>query len=102
VNEHDPARLERLLEERRAAVAAGNEPGPLVAGPDHALLATEVASGVRELLTAAAALADLVRSWQRQAVLCGLFDEVDDAKRPAGDWRAQIDEALTFVDEATA
>jgi len=102
VTEQDPTRLGRLLEERRAALAAGHEPRPLVAGPEHALLAGRVATGVRELVTAANELAEFVRSWQRQAVLCGLFDDVDEAERPVADWRAQIEEALAFVDEATA
>jgi len=74
---------------------------PLVAGPEHELLARQVAADLRALVDAAAGLAALVDSWQYLAGMCGLFDGLDESERPARDWRAQIEQSLAEVEEAT-
>jgi len=75
---------------------------PLVSGPEHALLAKQVASDLRSLVNAAGDLAELVNSWQLLAGMCGLFDDLDETERPAADWRSQIEQALARIEEATA
>jgi hypothetical protein len=73
-----------------------------VSGPEHALLARQVSTDLRALATAAGDLAELVSSWQYLAVMCGLFDDLEDSERPDSDWRSRIEEALAVIDEATA
>ena len=71
-------------------------------GPEHALLARRVASDLRALVTAAGDLAELVQSWQHLAGMCGLFDELEESERPDRDWRAQIEQSIALIEEATA
>jgi hypothetical protein len=75
---------------------------PLVEGPEHALLAKRVASDLDALVDAAGDLAELVNSWQFLAGMCGLFDGLEETERPDRDWRAQIEQALAVIEEATA
>ena len=75
---------------------------PLVSGGEHALLARQVASDLRALVSAATDLAELVNSWQYLAGMCGLFDDLEESERPGSDWRAQIEQSLARIEEATA
>ncbi len=75
---------------------------PLVSGPEHLLLAKQVASDLRALVSASSDLAELVTSWQYLAGMCGLFDELDESERPDPDWRMRIEQALALIEEATA
>ncbi len=102
MREDDAARLDQLRARRQDALVAGRAIEPLVGGPEHALLAKQVASELRSLVNAAGDLAELVNSWQYLAGMCGLFDDLDESERPAADWRAQIEEALARIEEATA
>jgi hypothetical protein len=102
VGEDDAARLEQARRRRADALAEGRAVEPLVAGPEHALLARQVAAELRALVNGANDVAELVRSWQYLAGMCGLFDDLAETERPAPDWRAQIEQALAFVEEATA
>jgi hypothetical protein len=101
VREDDASRLDELRKRREDARAAGRVLRPLVAGPEHAMLAKQVASDVRALVRAAADLAELVNSWQYLAGMCGLFDDLEEAERPDSDWRSQIEQALARIEEAT-
>jgi hypothetical protein len=98
----DVARLAELRRRRQEAVDAGRPLGPLVDGPEHTMLARQVASDLRALTDAATDLADLVNSWQYLAGMCGLFDELEESERPPSDWRQGIELALALVEEATA
>ena len=102
MGETDSERLEELRKLREKARAGGSALDPLVAGPEHVLLARQVATDVRALVTAADDLAELVRSWQYLAGMCGLFEELDDSERPERDWRARIEQSLALIEEATA
>jgi len=102
MSDDDAARLEELRGQHQDAFDAGKPLEALVDGPDHALLARQIAGNLRELTKAATNLADLVNSWQYLAGMCGLFDELDEFERPDSDWRQQIEEALALVEEATA
>jgi hypothetical protein len=102
VTEPDRASLEALRTAREEAEAVGQALDPLVAGPEHALLAKEVASELRALVKGATDLAELLRSWQYLAGMCGLFDDLEESERPESDWRARIEEALASIEEATA
>jgi hypothetical protein len=102
MSESERARLEELLSLRQDASAAGRETEPLVDGPEHTMLARQVAIDLRALVAAADELANLVRSWQYLAGMCGLFDDLDDSERPERDWRAQIEQSLAYIEEATA
>lgn len=101
-DDDDAARLEQQRRLRQDALDSGRPVEPLVTGPEHALLARRVATELRALVHAATDLADLVASWQYLAGMCGLFDELDEAARPDRDWRAQIEQALAAIEEATA
>jgi hypothetical protein len=94
--------LDELRRRRRDAVAAGRSLDPIVTGPEHELLARQVARDLRALAGAAGDLAELVTSWQHLAGMCGLFEDLDEAERPDRDWRAQIEQALALIEEATA
>lgn len=96
------AALDALRRLRHDARDSGRPLAPLVDGPDHELLAGQVASAIRALQGAATDLADLVSSWQYLAGMCGLFDGLPETARPDRDWRAQIEQALALVEEATA
>jgi hypothetical protein len=96
------ARLDELRRQRQKAFDAGRPLDPLVDGPEHTLLARQVASDLRALTDAATDLADLVNSWQYLAGMCGLFDELEEPERPASDWRQSIERSLALVEEATA
>jgi hypothetical protein len=102
MTEGDSARLDEIRKRREQAVASGRAVDPLVTGPEHALLARRVAAELRALVTAADDLAELVRSWQFLAGMCGLFDGLEESERPDRDWRAQIEQSLALIDEATA
>ena len=102
MSEEDAPGLDALRRRRQDALDAGRAMEPLVSGPEHALLAAQVASELRALVAAAWELAELVTSWQYLAGMCGLFDELAESERPPGDWRAQIDQALALIEEATA
>jgi hypothetical protein len=98
----DATELDAFRRRGQDAIAAGRPIEPLVSGPEHALLAKRIASELRDLVSAATGLAELVDSWQYLAGMCGLFDDLDEAERPAPDWRARVAEALARIDEATA
>jgi hypothetical protein len=102
VTEDDRAGLEAIRRARADAQAAGHALDPLVAGPEHELLAKEVASDLAALVQRATDLAELLRSWQYLAGTCGLFDDLEESERPDSDWRARIEEALASIEEATA
>jgi len=102
VSDEHAKRLDELRQLRQRALDAGTSLDPLVSGPEHALLAQQVASELRSLVSAAADLAELVTSWQYLAGMCGLFDELDASARPDPDWRTQIEQALALIEEATA
>ena len=102
MSESDRARLEDIRKRRQDAFAAGRASDPLVSGPEHTLLARRVARDLRALVAAADDLAELVRSWQYLAGMCGLFDGLDEPERPDGDWRARIEHSLALIEEATA
>jgi hypothetical protein len=101
VSDADATRLDALRRIRQEARDAGRPIEPLVGGPDHALLAKQVAADLRALVDAAGSLAELVSSWQYLAGMCGLFDELEESERPDRDWRASIEQALALVEEAT-
>jgi hypothetical protein len=101
-DDDDATRLKELWRRRQDARAAGKAMEPLVTGAEHALLAKQVASDLRALVSAATDLAALVSSWHYFAGMCGLFDDLDEAERPDGDWRSRIEEALALIEEATA
>ena len=101
MSEEEAARLQELRRLRQEAFDAGTPIEPLVGGPDHALLARQVASDLRALVDAAGRLAALVDSWQYLAGMCGLFDGLDESERPDRDWRARIEQSLAEVEEAT-
>jgi hypothetical protein len=94
--------LDELRKRRQDALASGRAIDPLVAGAEHTLLARRVAADLRALVTAADDLAELIRSWQYLAGMCGLFDGLAESERPDRDWRAQIEQSLALIDEATA
>lgn len=98
----DAIRLDELRKERQEALVAGKPLEPLVAGPEHELLARQVAADLRALVDAAGDLSELVRAWQYLAGMCGLFDELRESERPDRDWRSRIEQALAFIEEATA
>jgi len=102
MTDEDRAGLEVLRKAREQARAGGQALDPLVSGTEHALLAREVASDLRALVAHATDLAELVRSWQYLAGMCGLFDELEESERPESDWRARIEQALASIEEATA
>jgi len=102
MSEEAAARLDALRRARHDALTAGPTIEPLVAGPEHALLAAVVAGELRALVEAATGVAELVTSWQYLAGMCGLFDDLGDAERPPADWRARIEQALALIEEATA
>jgi len=95
-------RLDEIRARRERALAAGHPLDPLVGGPEHALLAKQVATDLRALVKAAGDLAELVTSWERLAGMCGLFDGLEESQRPEIDWRARIEQALAAIEEATA
>jgi hypothetical protein len=101
MSEADATRLEELRRLRQEAFDAGTPIEPLVGGPDHALLARQVASDLRALVDAAGRLAALVDSWQYLAGMCGLFDGLDESELPDRDWRARIEQSLAEIEEAT-
>ena len=98
----DATPLDELRERRADAIARGKALDPLVSGPEHSLLAKQVASDLRALVRASSDLAELVTSWQYLAGMCGLFDELEESERPDPDWRMRIEQALALVEEATA
>ena len=102
MSEDDATRLHELRQERQDAFVAGTPLDPLVAGPEHALLARQVAADLRALVAAASDLAELVNSWQYLAGMCGLFDDLGESERPERDWRSRIEQALALIEEATA
>ena len=101
MSEDEASRLDELRKRREDALAAGKAIDPLVAGPEHARLAKQVASDLRALVSAAGDLAELVNSWQYLAGMCGLFDDLEESERPDGDWRSQIEQSLALIEEAT-
>ena len=102
MSDDDATRLEEIRKLRQDAFDAAQAVDPLVSGPEHALLAKQVAAQVRALQTAADGLVSLVNSWQYLAGMCGLFDDLDEAERPDRDWRSHIEQALALIEEATA
>jgi len=102
MSERDATRLDELRQRRQDALDAGRSLDPLVSGSEHALLAKQVASDLRALVSAAGELADLVTSWQYLAGMCGLFDDLDESERPDPDWRMRVEQALALIEEATA
>ena len=102
MSDADRVRLDELRKRRQDALDAGKAIDPLVRGPEHTLLAQQVASELRALSNAADDLEELVTSWQHLAGMCGLFDELEEPERPHTDWRARIEQSLAFIDEATA
>jgi hypothetical protein len=102
MSDADATPLEELRKRRAEAIAEGKALDPLVSGPEHALLATQVAREVRALVSATSDLAELVTSWQYLAGMCGLFDDLDESERPDPDWRVRIEQALALIEEATA
>jgi hypothetical protein len=102
MTDDDRARLDAIRDRRHAAHSAGHPLDPLVTGPEHALLAKQIATDLRALQQSATDLADLVSSWQYLAGMCGLFDDLDESERPDTDWRTQLERALAFIEEATA
>ena len=101
MNKDDATHLDALRKRRQDALAAGKAMDPLVAGPEHALLAKHVATELRALVRAATDLAELVNSWQYLAGMCGLFDDLEESERPDTDWRSRIEQALALIEEAT-
>jgi hypothetical protein len=101
VREDEAAALAEIRRRREDARAAGKALDPLVAGPEHALLAKQVAADLRALVRSATDLAELVNSWQFLAGMCGLFDGLDEDERPDSDWRSQIEQSLALIEEAT-
>ena len=101
MSEDDATHLDELRKRRQDAFAAGRAMDPLVAGPEHALLAKHVATELRALVRAATDLAELVNSWQYLAGMCGLFDDLEESERPDTDWRSRIEQALALIEEAT-
>jgi hypothetical protein len=61
-----------------------------------------VATDLGALVAAASDLAELVKSWQYLAGMCGLFDELEESERPDHDWRAKIEQSIALIEEATA
>jgi len=102
MGESERARLELVRKRRQDALDAGRAVDPLLDGPEHLLLATRVAMDLRAMVAAADDLAELVRSWQFLAGMCGLFDSLDESERPDPDWRARIERSLALIEEATA
>jgi hypothetical protein len=102
MSDDDAIRLDELRKERQEALVAGKPLDPLVAGPEHELLARQVAADLRALVDAASDLAELVDSWQYLAGMCGLFDKLGESERPDRDWRSRIEQALALIEEATA
>jgi hypothetical protein len=102
VSDGDAASLDEIRKRRQDAFDAGEAIDPLVDGPEHTLLARQVASQLRALVNSAADLAELVDGWQYLAGMCGLFDELNGSERPDPDWRSQIEQALALIEEATA
>ena len=98
----DRAELDAIRDRRHEAQSAGQPLDPLVTGPEHALLAKQVAADLRALQQSATDLAELVSSWQYLAGMCGLFDDLDESERPDADWRTRIEQVLAFIEEATA
>jgi hypothetical protein len=98
----DAVRLDELRKQRQQAFDAGHAKAPLVDGPEHALLARQIAGRLRSLVDAATDLAELVNSWQYLAGMCGLFDGLEESEGPDGDWRSRIEQALALIEEATA
>ncbi len=92
MSEDEATRLDALRRRRQDAFAAGRAQEPVVAGPEHALLARRVAGDLRALVRSATDLAELVTSWQYLAGMCGLFDELDGALRNL------LENALTATD----
>jgi hypothetical protein len=101
MSEDQAARLQELRRLRQEAFDAGTPMDPVVDGPEHELLARQVAADLRALVDGAARLAELVDSWQYLAGMCGLFDGLDESERPDRDWRARIERSLAEVEEAT-
>jgi hypothetical protein len=102
MTDDDRDALEAIRNRRADAREAGRPLDPLVAGAEHELLARQVAADLRALVQSAGELAELVSSWQYLAGMCGLFDDLDETERPAGDWRARIEQSLALIEEATA
>ena len=102
MSDADKTRLDELRKRRQHALDAGKSLDPLVSGAEHSLLAKQVASELRALVSASSELADLVTSWQYLAGMCGLFDELDESERPDPDWRMRIEQSLALIEEATA
>lgn len=102
MQDDEALRLEEIRRLLADASAAGRTLDPLVAGPDHELLARRVAADLRALVRSAGELADLVTSWEYLAGMCGLFDELPQGERPDSDWRTQIEQSLAAIEEATA
>jgi hypothetical protein len=102
MSDDDAARLDEIRRRLQDGIDAGRSLNPLVSGPEHALLARQVAVDLRPLVTAAGDLAELVTSWQYLAGMCGLVDDLEASERPDSDWRARIEQALALIEEATA
>jgi hypothetical protein len=102
MTDDDRAQLEAIHDRRQEAHDAGNPLEPLVSGPEHALLAKQIGADLRSLEQSASDLAELVGSWQYLAGMCGLFDDLPEPDRPDSDWRDRIEQALAFIEEATA
>jgi hypothetical protein len=102
MTDDDRGQLEAIRDRRQDAHDIGKPLDPLVSGPDHALLAKQVAADLRALEQRASDLAELVGSWQYLAGMCGLFDDLPESERPETDWRNRIEQALAFIEEATA
>lgn len=102
MSDGDATPLDELRTQRADAIAQGKSVDPLVAGPEHLLLAKQVATDLRALVRASSDLAELLTSWQYLAGMCGLFDELEESERPDPDWRARIEQALALIEEATA
>ena len=93
--------LDEIRRRPQQAADAGRALDPLVSGPEHELLARQVAGDLRALVKAAGDLAELVTSWQYLAGMCGLFDDLAESERPGADWRARIEQSLALIEEAT-
>jgi hypothetical protein len=102
MSDGDATRVDELQKRRVDALAAGKSLDPLVSGPEHSLLAKQVARDLRALVSASNDLAELVTSWQYLAGMCGLFDELEESERPDPQWRMRIEQALALIEEATA
>ena len=102
MSDEGSARLEAIRTQREQARSAREPLDPLVSGPEHKLLAKQVAMELQALTASANNLAELLGSWQYLAGMCGLFDELPEAERPDSDWRTRIEEALAAIEEATA